>query len=758
MGDRPGPMPPPNGAHPGMAGGARPMSGNAPIPRAPQPQHLTQFSPTMEGFNVVCLQSHESQVCANDDEKRKAIPGPGAVTSWNRVKITPISVSAKEFAAESRAKGQLSVNKMYQALRTDAQREAVDRVLNDQRQEETNPNAAWELALIRPKIERIRGILKNATETTNIRVILKRQPRPTTGVKPVHLNLTDRIVDVSEPVMFPYQPQFSNPAYPPLHHNERPLHEAHYQGPGHPNERPGGERGPGDRPQHGPGPQGHPGPPPVQRPPPPPEFPPQMKQPNYPGGGHGNPNIPINMGPHIPMNMGPNIPKKQPGPIPPMHQKAPPNQPRKSMEFVEKVEKWNSKRPNENSDSSGSSDSDDSAIIEIGKKHKSKKMKEPKLPAPPMGHFASGALPKRSHSRSPPTILKRKVSKTNIRTSRHGQKHKTERRLTETRYTSDDSETSWDRMDDLSSGSGRRSYRTQGTSHSSGSYDERGYQRSRSKDRRRSRSRHHDPRQDTYRQHRKPSPYRGVSPRSSDSERERNQQPLVVHIHNTDQQRQSRLDKFPVAQQYRDQPSIPASIYGTAYPGVQRALPYPDENDAFSMSSLQHTLPSAPMVPSFVRHNPALTQQQLAAEEYMRSQERRNSFAQTQLLDATRRRDEEVRWKMEEDARRTREETIRLAELRRHKDELVERMRKEQERERTYERVARHGSYAGNGRSMRQDSYVGNERSPRRDSYVGNERSSIGRHSYAENGAYDTGRSRYGGMDYEDRRRSTIYS
>jgi hypothetical protein len=92
--------------------------------------------------------------------------------------ITPLSVSANEFARRSKASHR-SVLSEYDALRIGSQREAIDRVVEDVSREEAHPLVEWKLCYIKATRKEIPGTSSpyTATETVSIYIILKRQPR-----------------------------------------------------------------------------------------------------------------------------------------------------------------------------------------------------------------------------------------------------------------------------------------------------------------------------------------------------------------------------------------------------------------------------------------------------------------------------------------------------------------------------------------------------------------------------------------------------
>lgn len=612
--------------------------------------------------------------------KRKAPADPGERPSWDRIKPQPFPVSAKEFNSENRsARTQISTYKVYEHLRTDSQREAIDRLINNFKAHETNPNAVWEIAYIkanRAVIPRTRG---RAEETKDIRVIFKRSPLPY-GQQPnpqvaqfPYGKIIDTTVEEPFPVpvqknIQPQQPQVQQvqpgPAKNPQQQQQMNQH--------HPNQQHAGPMG--MPPQMGMNGQ----------PPPPPNMPPPfggnqlpplpMQGHPLPGAMQGNRPNPGNAAPVTQIfNLAqPEKPRKQ------KSEKAkstrrrsqsphPRNKQRESMDALEKVNKWQLPSDSDSeSDNSDSGNSGSSVAAHRGYHHSVKEYKKGgyHVPPPPMGLYASGAMaPRRSLSRSPP-LVKRKSSLKEIRGKN---KHIIERETTERyRRGSFESEDSYDMVDhpvslrrqydtpptsvdSRSTGSREsresreykrrsrysRNERSRSRSRSGTRYDRTRYDRATRRDRNRSRDRSpHDSgeRRSSLREHRQPDAYRGLSPPPQ------KQEPVIVHIHNSPNTN-DRIKTLPQQQtamrrttSYSPPPSLDGlSLDDFSYAGlnpvhhVQRALPYP-ANDH---------------LPIFLRAPTVPTRDELraqAAQEYIRTQQRRDTLADLETYEQLQRR------------------------------------------------------------------------------------------------------------------------
>jgi hypothetical protein len=619
---------------------------------------------------------------------------------------------------------------VYNALRTDSQRDAISKILQNQRIHETNPYASWDIIFIKPNRAPVTGTFGRATETKSIRVILKRQPRTDPNVALSPLAKFGGVVDTTQQLYMPPMQSQQNVVQPQMNQG---MNQGINQG-----MNPGMNHGM----NHGMNNQS--GPAPTRDLPPPPPRMPQQNMNQHTNGQNNNNTQKVD-----PPRTQPGVGQKNSGPL---NKQTMVNPTRQSMNSLEKIENW---RVQANSDSMDDSESGDSAMFAMdGMRNNTKNVKALKIPVPPVGRpLASGAIPKNGSPKSPDPILRRKTSTRDVRTTPRGDEQRVERQVTEDfrrPKSGSSSDESWDKFDEYS----RKSYSTRGTVYSSGSSEDRRYRRSDSKDRkdlrdrkarRRShsrephRSRSRDPRRtsrhSSYREHRKPSPYRGLSPARS-SDRERDTKPLVVHIHNSDSN---------VLTHQRQIPSPPASstasVFGNSYPVQQRALQYP-EDDVFNVSPLQTTLPRVPMVPDYTRQDRTIMRQEKAAEEYMRTQERRNSTAQVvdafeRGIKAGRRDDDDIRFNTElERHRRDKAQEQHLEDLRMQKrvmyaqwkhDDEVERMRRDRERDyvpAAYGASLRDSTYSRkvpsylDGASRRDSSYLGGP-SQRDHSYLG---------------------------------------
>jgi hypothetical protein len=616
--------------------------------------------------------------------KRKAPAEPGQRPSWDRVKPQPFTPSPKEFSSKNRA-AQVPPYKAYENLRTESQRIAIDRIINNFKKEELNPNAVWEIVYIYANRGPISRAWRAPEETKDIRVIFKRSPLPSGQQPNLQIaqipvgKIIDTTIEEPIPILAPKniqpQPQHQaqqgqpkNPQQQQQHPNQQ-QQQQQQQHPGHMN-----------MPQQM-GINGQPPPPPNMPPPFSNQMPPLPMQSHPPPGAmQGNrPNAAGNAPVTQIFNLAqPEKAKKQKSTkaksdrhgrsLSPRTK----NQQRESMDALEKVKNWKHAESDSESDSS---DSGSSVAAHRGYHHSAKKYNKDgyKVPPPPMGPYASGAIPRRSMSRSPP-LLRREPSLKELRSKN---KHVIERKTTE-RYRSDDSSDNSYEFVDRPTSYRHRQQETPPTSVDSGSirsnrrgsheYKSRSrYSHRDSRDRSHSRTRYErDPRRSrsrslsrtrydnldrrsSIREHRQPDAYRGLSPPPQ------KQEPVIVHIHNSTNNN-DRVKSLPRQQTaLRRLPSPEPSLSGLSLddysysglhpPNVSRALPYPT-------TDLYAVPPRAPIAPA---HNNLQT---VAAQEYMRSLQRRDTIADMNSYE--------------------RQETERL---RRQRDSLlVDKLRRERER------------------------------------------------------------------------------
>jgi hypothetical protein len=83
---------------------------------------------------------------------------------------------AQQRASARASRSSVSLDKAYDTLRTDSQRDAIDRVLEDLRRVERNPYAKWKLVYIKANRQPVLGTFGKAVETKDIRVVFKRFP------------------------------------------------------------------------------------------------------------------------------------------------------------------------------------------------------------------------------------------------------------------------------------------------------------------------------------------------------------------------------------------------------------------------------------------------------------------------------------------------------------------------------------------------------------------------------------------------------
>ncbi|QDS77305.1 hypothetical protein FKW77_004567 [Venturia effusa] len=423
-----------------MAGqpGGQPRPANPPVQanqmKSAQQIQPREFQPTFHGFSL-----------------RKAPADPGERPSWDRIKPQPFPVSAKEFNSENRsARSQVAPYKVYEHLRTDSQREAIDRLINNFKAHETNPNAVWEIAYIKANRVVIPGTWGRAEETKDIRVIFKRYPLPY-GQQP-NPQLGDfpygKIIDTTVAEPFPIPVQKNIPPQQPQAQQAQPTQQAQQgqqgqQGQAKAPQQPQQQQQQMNQPrlnQQQSGPMAMPPLPSMNnQPPPPSNMPP-------PFGGNQLPPFPM-QGPPPPGAMQGNRPN--PGNAAPVTQifnlaqpektkkhkseKAksarrrsqsphPRNQLRESMNALEKVDKWqlpiDSDSESDNSDSSDSSnDSGSSVAAHRGDHHSAKAYNKSsfRVPPPPMGPNAPRATAPRNSQLKAHAIVKPKSSIKDIR-------------------------------------------------------------------------------------------------------------------------------------------------------------------------------------------------------------------------------------------------------------------------------------------------------------------------------------------------------
>lgn len=666
-----------------------------------------EFQTTFHGFSLVAL----PRACISINRasantlKRKAPADPGERPGWDRIKPQPFPVSAKEFNSENRsARTRVSPYKAYEHLRTDSQREAIDRLINNFKAHETNPNAVWEIAYIKANRVVIPGTWGRAEETKDIRVIFKRSPLPS-GQQPnpqVAQFPYGKIIDttVEEPFPVPAQ-KIIQPQQPQIPPGQQQLSPKNPQQQEQMNQHPPSQQrsGPIAMPPRM-GMNGQPPPPPNMPPPfggnqlPPPPMqqqpPPSAMQGNRPNLGNAAPVTQI-------FNLAqPEKLKKQKSEKAKSRRRKsqsphPRNKLRGSMDALEKVNKWQLPSDSDSeSDNSDSGNSGSSVAAHRGYHHSAKKYKKGSyhIPPPPMGLYASGALtPRRSSSRSPP-IVKRKSSIKEIR----GKNKRMAERETAERYrrgSLGSSDGSYDMVDcpvshhrqydstpptSISSqsigSSDRDSYGYKGRSR----YSHRERSRSRQRTRydrtpRRSRSRNHDraarrdqsrsrdrspysiDRKSSLREHRLPDAYRGLTPPPQ------KQEPLIVHIHNSTNNN-DRMKTLPHHHQQQQtalrrttsySPPPPSmdnlSLDDFSYAGLNPANPHHIQPQQQQRGLLPY--PTADHLPN---PNPILPRaptvptcdelRAQAAHEYMRNQQRRETLSDLDTLELLQRRKE----------------------------------------------------------------------------------------------------------------------
>ena len=505
-------------------------------------------------------------------------------------------------AAEYRSKAKgIDPMTVYNALKLDSQRTAISRILSARRNAEKNKMyATWDYSVILPRREKVPGTLGYASEMKSITVILKRQPK------------SDPYVDMPVNMMsggqqfMPNQQNFSG------HMQGMPKEKMQQQ---HMN-------------MNGMGPHNLPPPP------------------NLPAGIEPVPRPLNDM--HDPRMNGQM--RNQKIPVPPHHGQPPMNVPG----HMHPKAMHGARNSRDHFDRPGGFVESDSVVSEESdfsdRGRRSRNASKPRRgsssqpPRPPMDRVHGGGARHGSRPGSP--ILKKKTSVRDI-TTPHGEHRRTKNTTTtygRARSDSGSSDSSYDKMSDFS----HRSNSTKFTDYSRSSFEDERYRRSRNTDqlrkeydpryerRMRSRDRRGTDRpgryQDPYRvskeslrhrEHRLPSPFRGLSP-ARDSDSDRDQRPIIVHnhIHNGG----------PNTRRASPSGSSTASLFGSAYPGPRQTIQYPDPYD---FTGLDANLPHAPMAPvntayanaASSRHSRHLKEQQrrreLQAEAYMQEEEKR---------------------------------------------------------------------------------------------------------------------------------------
>ncbi|KAF2138739.1 uncharacterized protein K452DRAFT_311215 [Aplosporella prunicola CBS 121167] len=181
------PMVPGGGEKPGK------QKANSGVTKAP---HLTSFAKTYHGF--CCRKVPSSNLDA------------GLEPSWANAYYTSLPFSSEELARiinkrYINGKYDRTVWEDYQALKSRFQRLRIDRLVEEQQRDEPNPNVEYVLASIHPEVRKIARPGRYEKETTEIQVILRRQPKPSIeggsplGVRDAH-NLPGRVIG-AEPVL-----------------------------------------------------------------------------------------------------------------------------------------------------------------------------------------------------------------------------------------------------------------------------------------------------------------------------------------------------------------------------------------------------------------------------------------------------------------------------------------------------------------------------------------------------------------------------
>jgi type II secretory pathway pseudopilin PulG len=664
------------------------------------------------------------------------------------VKIQPSSVSPSDFAAETKiARTPISVNKAYGDLRVNSQRDAIDRILEDAKRQELNPFAEWKLAFIQANRKPVAGTFRNAIETKDIRLIIKRMPRQQ-GAPPSPK--FGRVIDTTEPQLQPnWQQQQQLQLQQQLQQQQQQQQQQHQQ-------MMMSQQLP---------------PPPQNMPPPPSQLPPPPNPPPGPKPGPGGPGIQVmgggGQGKKNDNKDGQGKENKDgsgkynkdqkskggnrsrspsPGPI------------RKETKTVkEKVMEWDAPDPRKKH----YSDSDDDSpkpIYEKTIKHKISSSqlagqldRKFSIPAPPMGqHYMSGANDR--PLRSPP-LRKSSMREPSRRPSPPRGKYRVERRTVERLVPSDLTEDEpYELVDrrsslwsdhsseytDASSLESRGSYR----SHKSGEHPRRRHSsRSRHRDDRRDsfhsddrRERYPRERRDRLREHRKPESYRGFSPSPPPSEHDR---PVIVHIHNNDATLAKQYPTEPVtALPYREPPSpirVPeqrriAYAEEPTYPAWLDPVPHAPMVPASHMVPTTSMIPAAPMVPTYESQSyERLRQQEAAAKIYLDTQRRRAEFSRADDLalararegrEAQRRRDDLARARARDELEREHDQRERY-ETQRRLDELK---REAERKKRVIDDLARDAQRTRDDMRRRQDAAgYGSYNDRRRSTSYGND-------------------------------------
>lgn len=585
---------------------------------------------------------HSIIVRANTIQRRGLV---GHRADWSQPQIESYSVTLKGVEKKkSKAKGYDAIT-ILNALKSDAQRRAISKVLSSQRFNEKNQFATWDYVVILPMKEKVPGSLGYASEIKSIEVILKRHPKPQDSYPQMPLSNMYNIQQ--DPGARNMAPQLQNQ----MNHSMQPQVNPKM------NNMSQGNAKIGNMSMNG---QGH-----GNLPPPPPQHHGNMQPPGRPLDG-----VPRDTRVDA-RGQQPGMPGPPPNAIPGAHnqQRPPMNRPmqgnpaRQSMDNVEKMQGWRDRNggfiANESADSDDSGSS--SPGISHGKPFNPRNPQGPMgappgamgqgVPRPPAGlPYQAGNAQRQSRPGSP--ILKKKISTRDIPTGdRNVYQAKKDSLKPSRRYSGGSSSTtSYDMLSDIS----QHSRSTRATDYSLGSSEHGDRRRSRShvrdrqdddsdsRHRRGSRTRdrgargHHSRRHDEphslkdrkYREHRRPLPFHGLSSRhASDSDNDRDR-PIEIHNH-YQYPGQSRRSVSPGG-------SSTASLWGGSL-HQQKRLQY-TSNDPYDMRSLRTDLPPVAMAPTLslplrgasaeaIRISHVLKEQQRRKEQdveaYMRSEEQK---------------------------------------------------------------------------------------------------------------------------------------
>jgi hypothetical protein len=320
---------------------------------------------------------------------------------------------------------------------------------------------------------------------------------------------------------------------------------------------------------------------------------------------------------------------------------------RASMDTVDKIDNWRKTQggfAETRSESSDDSDSEDEEPIRVVPQvnRKPQATMPPMPPKPPMPQapqqpqaYASVGNGRQSRPVSPSPILKKKTSTSEFMTNRNGEQHRVDKEVIENfpprRNSSDSgggsSDGSYVHVNNYSKSSRTNSTRgtvysdvssENGLSRHKNNYESSHKDQRQQKDRRRSQSREprsqerrigqirdhrgdpfdrddaqydrNSPKQQRYRQHRLPSPFRNLM-QAQDSDEDRSPQPIIVHNHIH--------QAGPTSGSVSPLGSSTASLWGTSYPERRRTTQYPESRALYNINRLEDTsLPAAPMVPS----------------------------------------------------------------------------------------------------------------------------------------------------------------